>query len=273
MTRARTIVFVAATFLVINACNRSSKPDPQAALDDAFRAGLLTKDEYDAKRGDIVAASAAASASVAAAVKAPVATAPNAAPAAPSLTASETGRSSSPPSPPTQPAATAAPGAKAAASTAVSAPKRPEPNEVAEDKITAPTTKEGPESSPDATHEITPAKEPAPAPLKGCEDEEFKSGGQKSESRFFAASPETVHRAAVSALESMDFNIRKNTGKEIEANKKRTDALRRYGARRRDDRDYGHGSGNQSRGRFEIKRGRRAALQKIAERRSYFWLM
>jgi hypothetical protein len=57
--------------------------------------------------------------------------------------------------------------------------------------------------------------------LKGCEDEEFKSGGQKSESRFFAASQDAVHRAAVSALESMDFNIRKNTGKEIEANKKR----------------------------------------------------
>ena len=34
-----------------SACNRSSKPDPQAALDDAFKAGLLNpKDEYDAKR-------------------------------------------------------------------------------------------------------------------------------------------------------------------------------------------------------------------------------
>ena len=215
MTRAGLIVFGVAAILAISACNRSSKPDPQAALDDAFRAGLLTTDEYDAKRADIVAVSAAASASVTAAAKAPVSVASNAAPVAPVPTASETRHTSSPP--PTQPAASAAPGAKAAAPHTVSAPKEPEPNEAAEDKITPPPTKEAPEAAPDVNQE----KEPAPAPLKGCEDEEFKSGGQKSESRFFAASPEAVHRAAVSALESMDFNIRKNTGKEIEANKKR----------------------------------------------------
>jgi len=84
-----------------------------------------------------------------------------------------------------------------------------------EDK-TPPPEKDEPAEAAEAD-----AKEPAPAPLKGCEDEDFKSGGQKSDSRFFAASPEAVRRAAVAALESMDFNIRKNTGKEIEANKKR----------------------------------------------------
>jgi hypothetical protein len=64
--------------------------------------------------------------------------------------------------------------------------------------------------------------EPEPAPLAGCEDVEYKSGGQKgSQSRFFAASPDAVWRAAVSSLESLDFNIHKSSNKEIEASKKR----------------------------------------------------
>jgi hypothetical protein len=64
--------------------------------------------------------------------------------------------------------------------------------------------------------------EAEPAPLAGCEDDEFKSGGQKgSQERFFAASPAEVRRAAVLALGSLDFDIRKDSNKGIEASKKR----------------------------------------------------
>lgn len=212
MTRAGTIVFVTAAFLAVGACNRSSKSDPRAALDDAFRAGLLTKDEYDAKRADNIAASAAsASATAAAVAKAPAAIATNAAPTAPATPAPAANASAPASAPP-------APGPQAVSSTPKSVSNAPQPNAAAEDKIAAAPAKE---KILEAAPGITQSKEPAPAPLKGCEDDEFKSGGQKSESRFFAASPEAVHRAAVSALESMDFNIRKNTGKEIEANRKR----------------------------------------------------
>jgi hypothetical protein len=64
-------------------------------------------------------------------------------------------------------------------------------------------------------------KEEEPAVLAGCEDEEFKSGGQKEVSRFYAAPPEDVWKAAVATLNGMDFNIHKNTEKEIEATRRR----------------------------------------------------
>jgi len=51
---------------------------------------------------------------------------------------------------------------------------------------------------------------------------EYKPGGQKgAEERFFAAPPEAVRRAAVSALDGLDFNIHKTSKNEIEASKKR----------------------------------------------------
>lgn len=58
--------------------------------------------------------------------------------------------------------------------------------------------------------------------MLGCEEAEHKSGGQKGEQeRFFAVPPEMVRRAAVSALDSLDFNIHKSSENKIEASKKR----------------------------------------------------
>jgi hypothetical protein len=64
-------------------------------------------------------------------------------------------------------------------------------------------------------------KQEEPALAGGCKDEEFKSGGQKSDTRFYAAPPDAVSRAAISALDALDFKVNQNTAKEIEAQKRR----------------------------------------------------
>jgi hypothetical protein len=189
-----------AVLLAATACHRTAKTEQLAALDSAYQSGLLTKDEYDAKKIALIGTSPAPVAAltpvspvVPAAAPAPAAV-PNSAP---------------PPLPPKEvsPAVPALP-AKAAASAASSTPSSsPNVPRVAPSEI--PRSK-------------TIPKEPEPAPLAGCEDAEYKSGGQKgAQERFFAATPEAVRRAAVSALDSLDFNIHKNSNNEIEASKKR----------------------------------------------------
>jgi hypothetical protein len=158
------IVFLAAVLLAAAACNRTNKAEQLAALDNAYQSGLLTKDEYEAKKVALTAEAPA---------PAPVATQPLA------------------PAPVPIPSPAAAPPA------------------------TPPIALSAPPVGAEAT-------EPEPAPLAGCEDAEFKSGGHKgAEERFFAAPLEVVKRAAVSALGSLDFNIHKNSNNEIEASKKR----------------------------------------------------
>jgi hypothetical protein len=163
---------LAAALVMATACNHASdKAEQLAALDNAYQSGLLTKDEYDAKRRALTETEAATAA------------------AAPSP---------APEPSPSPVAALAVPTRRASAA-----------------PVAASTT---PSRSSSNTH-AGPAE---PAPLAGCQDTEYKSGGQKgAETRFFAASPEVVRRAAVSALDSLDFNIRTNTNKEIEASKKR----------------------------------------------------
>jgi len=61
-----------------------------------------------------------------------------------------------------------------------------------------------------------------PAPLAACEDAEYKSDKVKGQrSRFFAAPASAVRKAALQALKNLDFNIRKDSGNEIEASKRR----------------------------------------------------
>jgi hypothetical protein len=176
MIRLRT-AFLAAALLTATACNRTNKAEQLAALDSAYQSGLLTKDEYDAKRG---ALTAAAPAPVAAQAPAPVLdTTPAAVPPAKEI-------------PPPAPAPRA------------SAPP-----------VASPVPPQVPRS-------VAGAHQPEAVPRTGCEDAEYKSGGQKgAEERFFAAPPEAVRRAAVSALSALDFNIHKNSNSEIEASKKR----------------------------------------------------
>ncbi len=69
---------------------------------------------------------------------------------------------------------------------------------------------------------IAPANEAEPAPLPGCENAEYKSGGKKGAvEEFFAAPPEIVRRAALSALDSLDFDVQENANDSVEAKKKR----------------------------------------------------
>jgi hypothetical protein len=174
------IVLLAALMVIANACKHTDKAEQTAALDNAYQAGLLTKDEYDAKKRALTGTGESpAVAPVPAPVLSPV--------AAPPL------KISPPP-----------------AHVAVAAPRRASAVPAA-----PPVKPSGPPSGANA-------REVEPAPLAGCEDAEYKSGGQKgAEERFFAAPPEIVRRAAVAALNSLDFNIRKNSNKEIEASKKR----------------------------------------------------
>jgi hypothetical protein len=179
------IVFLAAALLAATACHRTNKVEQLSALDSAYQAGLLTKNEYDAKRLALTAA-------------APMPAAPQAPAPMPGPAPTE-----APPPEAIQPPAPAPP-------PSASAPPVPPPRASAP-PIASPAPPRGADSN-----------EPEPAPLVGCEDAEFKSGGQKgAEERFFAAPPEAVRRAAVSALGSLDFNIHKNSDNEIEAAKKR----------------------------------------------------
>lgn len=177
------MVFLAAALLATTACNRTNKSEQLAALDSAYQSGLLTKDEYDAKR---LALTARAPAPVATQAPAPT------------------------PAPVASPAPAAAPPPKVIPPPAQPAPISPPPRASTPLPVSA------------APRGDAAAKEPEPAPLAACDDAEYRSGGQKgAEDRFFAAPPEVVRHAAVSVLGSLDFTIHKNSSNEIEASKKR----------------------------------------------------
>jgi hypothetical protein len=199
----RSIVVLAALLLAATGCHHHvDKSEQLAALDDAYHAGLVTKDEYEAKKLAITGAVSAVPAT-------PAATTTSAPP-----TSSQPATTSVPASEPQTPQLTATQHRSHAPS---SAPQ------------TAVSTADASTTGPAATAASTEASHPSanlhanePAPLPGCEDAEYKSGGQKgTEERFFAASPDTVRNAALSALDSLDFNVHKKSSKEIEASKKR----------------------------------------------------
>jgi hypothetical protein len=202
MNRSR-IVLLAALLLAATACHHHvDKTEQLAALDDAYHAGLLTKDEYEAKKlaitgteSPVPATPATAATSTAPTSSEPAATSvPTSRPQTPQLAPAQH-RAHSPSAPP-----------QTVISTAVASPSGPAATAVPS------------ESSPPPAN--LHANEPTPLP--GCEDAEYKSGGQRgTEERFFAASPDTVRNAALSALDSLDFNIHKKSSKEIEASKKR----------------------------------------------------
>jgi hypothetical protein len=158
------IVSLATLLAAATACQpHPDKAKQMAALDNAYQAGLLTKDEYEAKKLALNGA---------------------------------TGSSASTPTP------------------VPVAPPKASPSTAAIPQAVGPT--------PSSAAGGAQANEPEPAPLSGCDAAEVKSGGKKgTEERFYAAPPDAVRRAAVSALGSLDFTIHKNSEKEIEASKKR----------------------------------------------------
>lgn len=173
------LLLLVALLMVATACKPANKAEQLAALDNAYQAGLLTRDEYDAKKRALTGIAEA--------------------PAVAS-------------SPAPSPSLVLAPPLKAIPPPVHAATTTPRRASI----VPPPPVKVSATPGDANTHEAEPA------PLAGCEDAEYKSGGQKgAQERFFAAPPEMVRRAAVAALDSLDFNIRKNSNKEIAASKKR----------------------------------------------------
>jgi hypothetical protein len=60
-----------------------------------------------------------------------------------------------------------------------------------------------------------------PAPLAGCNDSEFRSGGAEIQERFFPVPVDAVHRAASLAFQNLDFTIHKDSKNEMDASKRK----------------------------------------------------
>jgi hypothetical protein len=196
------------------ACRKENKAEQLAALENAYRSGVLTQAEYDAKRLALVGPPSAA---LAAPAKPPVA---------------------NPVTPRNPPSGTAAAPAGVIATNPVpsgpAAPIAPRPQAApAAPPVTPPRTAPAP-ATPARQPELPAAQtgpapqtsagepEPEPEPLPGCEDAEYRSGKVKgARQRFYPAPVDSVRRAAGEALRSLDFNIHTNTRNEMEASKRR----------------------------------------------------
>ncbi|MEI9975403.1 MAG: hypothetical protein WDO73_27050 [Ignavibacteriota bacterium] len=177
------------------ACHRDTKDAQLKALDEAYKSGVFTKQEYDAKRQAILGPPATA----------PVAPAP--VPAAPE------------PAPPVDPPPVQTP----APAAAVPAPKSPRPT-AATPLPPVPPTQPAQATPPPAPPPAPPADaaEPEPAPVGGCQDAEARGGAVDSvQERFFLASEDAVRQAALQAFANLDFTVHSSSGHEIEASKKR----------------------------------------------------
>jgi hypothetical protein len=195
------------------ACRKENKAEQLAALENAYRSGVLTQAEYDAKRLALVGPPPAA-------LAAPVAAPPAANPVTPQNPPSGT---------PAAPAGAVA-GNPAPSGLAAPVPARPQ-TAAAAPPVTPPraapvpaTSAREPELPAAQTRPAPPtsASEPEPEPLPGCEDAEYSSGNVKgARQRFYPAPMDSVKRAAAEALRSLDFNIHTNAGNEMEASKRR----------------------------------------------------
>ncbi len=187
-------------------CHKDNKEAQLKALDEAYKSGVFTKEEYDAKKQAILGP-------------------PPAAPAAPTPPATA----------PAEPAAAAPAPAGAVepapanppAAAPVQIPAAPPP--VPAQAVPPPSPSPGPppavRATPPASPPSTPAAEPAepePAPLAGCQDSESRAGGPSGvQERFFPASEDAVRQAAIRAFTTLDFAIHASTAHEMEAGKRR----------------------------------------------------
>ncbi len=136
--KLRIILIFGIALICLSACGRKSQAEQLAALDSAYQSGVLTKEEYDAKKAALMG-----------------------------------------PAPPV-------PAAPAPAATV-----------------------------------ITPAAPaPEPARSKGCEDAESQPPKTGRQSRFYPLPEARVKRAARAALATLNFTIHKDSGEEIETDKR-----------------------------------------------------
>ena len=201
-----TWVMAVAALLVLStaACKKANRGEQLAALDSAYQSGVLSKSEYDAKKLALMGPAPAP----------PTATAPPA-PAPPDAAAP----SVTPAPPPNAPSKT--PPVPVRARAVPKAPVPPPAVPPARPPVAATAAQPQPIAQPPATPD-RPAAETELGPLAGCEGAEYQSGDVKgARRRFYVAPIDAVKRAAATALSSLDFDIHKNAGNEIEASKRK----------------------------------------------------
>ncbi len=204
------------------ACRKDNKPEQLAALDNAYQSGVITKQEYDAKRLALLGPAPVAQPAI------PPANPPAVPPAAAPATVEA----------PVPPAVDAATQHK----TAVAARAKPQPaaqTRTSQHTAAAPNVVQ-PEPGPPSPA-VPPVREPGPAAMQtkpdfqsatagkaeppqpgGCADTGAESGsGKEAQQRFYAAPMDEVKRAAAAAFRSLDFNLHKDSGNEMEASKQR----------------------------------------------------
>lgn len=234
MKHTTQIALAVALLAAAAGCRKDNKAAQLKALDNAYRAGIYTKEEYDAKKLAVLGPPAAPPAPVPAAAPTP----PTAASAPPSAAPAPPGASPSVPTPPVE-APTSAPSVPARPpaprSGAIPSPPRiPKPPSVPEAHIPAPPAipasqaPEPPPARPETAQPeasaAPPVEEPAeraPAPLAGCESTDSKAGGPNGvQERFFPASEDAVRKAAALALTNLDFTVSSDSNHEMQAAKK-----------------------------------------------------
>lgn len=204
----------------MSGCNsvKPGKPNNEqlAALDEAYKSGVFTKEEYDAKKAAIVAASAA-SATPATSAAPPVSSTQ----APPPDSSGSTPIASAEPAPvPAFPEPSLPPQAPPANQPAPPPQPQPVPTPAPVKTAPAPRPTTVAKAVPPTTGQAEPP-EPEPAPSRQCEDAEYKAHKNGPQERFFPAPVARVKKALLSALTNLDFTVHKDSGDEIEASKNR----------------------------------------------------
>jgi hypothetical protein len=195
MKNTRRIVLAVALLLNAAACHKDDKAAQLKALDNAYKAGVFTKEEYDAKKQVLMGTPAAA-------------TAPPASVTAPPE------QTTSPPAPASASARTAQP-AQTAAQGSVSSPALAPAPQIPASPV--PLQRPAP-----AVARAAESEKPEPGSSSGCLDAESRSGGSNGvQERFFPVPEEAVRKAAATAFANLDFIIHRDSGHEMEASKRR----------------------------------------------------
>jgi outer membrane biosynthesis protein TonB len=208
-------IALAALLIVATACHKSDPKEAQLkALDEAYKSGVFTKEEYDAKKQALLGTPTPPTAPPAAAVApapadaTPLAPAPDQNPPA----------GAPPPSPAAMPPPDTAPAPAPAQTFPPPAPAQPAPVYT---PPAAPQAAPAPVGIPAAPPPAAQSAEPEPAPLAGCRDAETRAGGPNgAQERFFLAPEDAVRKAALQAFANLDFNIHNSTAHEMEASRK-----------------------------------------------------
>lgn len=221
-----TQVLVVMLLALTAACHKKDPKEAQLqALEEAYKSGVFTKEEYEAKKQALIATSAAAPAP--ASTPAPAAAVPADAgqPAPPSADAAAAS-----PAPDVNPMALPPPDTASAPAPSAAAPAQALPAPAgappAAQPVQAQPVQAYPTQPPQAVPPVraapsAPAAEPEPAPLAGCQDAESRAGGPNgTQERFYVASEDAVRSAAVKAFANLGFAIHNSTTHDMEASKK-----------------------------------------------------